>query len=273
MVETRGVGRANVVGYLRGAFSRGLTITLPILITIVVFFVLVDFVAGLLDPIVFLFQPVVGVAEAPPTVDAGIALALLLGIVMLVGTMAESDYGRGGLEDGLENAMTNVPGLGAIYTSVDELSTMLIDNDTESFREVKVIEYPFEETYAMAFLTAGSTGVVSSAVGEESDMVTVFLPMAPNPMGGFLVHVPQERVYDVDLTVEEGVQTILSTGVTLEADAVGDIEQRVDGDEGDGGSADEVRGGDSETDLGDAEARDETSDGDREDSSGPVTGG
>jgi uncharacterized membrane protein len=45
-------------------------------------------------------------------------------------------------------------------------------------------------------------------------MVTMFLPMAPNPVtGGFLTHVPRSRVHDVDMTVEEGIRSILTSGV------------------------------------------------------------
>lgn len=223
--------RVGLVDYLRRSFSRGLTVMLPILITIVVIIFLVNFLAGLLDPAVIVLQETVGYTEQLPDLAiAGLALVILLVIVLLVGMGAESGYGVG-VERRLEMAMADVPGIGSIYTSIDELSEMLIDSDTESFREVKVIEFPFEGTYAMAFLTASSTGVVSSAAN-EGEMVTVFLPMAPNPMGGFLIHVPPERVYDVDLSVEEGIQTILSTGVTLEASSVSEVEETASGDDG-----------------------------------------
>ena len=217
----------------RSAFYRGLGISLPILITLIVFFFVLDFLTGLLDPAVVLIQETVGYTERlPDTVIALIALAILLVLILLVGFVAESRYG-GGIQGSLETAVTELPGIGAIYTSVDEMSEMLIDSDTESYREVKLIEFPFQGTYALAFLTAGSTGVVGETVGEEH-MLTVFLPMAPNPMGGFLMHVPEDRVYDIDLTVEEGVQTVLSTGVWLEADAVDDIEtDDVEGIQGD----------------------------------------
>lgn len=231
---------ASLIGYLRRHFFRGLTISLPILITVIVFFFMVDFIAGLLDPAVFLIQQTVGYSERiPDTAIAGLALALLMLVVLLVGIAAESRYGSGGIERHLENAMANVPGFSSIYTSINELSTMLMDSDTQSFREVKVIEYPYEGTYALGFLTAGSTGVVSEATGEDR-MMTIFLPMAPNPMGGFLIHLPAERVYDVDLTVEEGVQTVLSTGVTLEDETV--IDTETTSDEVDDAVADEYGG-------------------------------
>lgn len=231
----------------RRAFYRGLGISLPILITLVVFFFVLNFLTGLLDPAVFVIQQTVGYTETvPDSVVALFAMGLLFVLIMLVGLVAESRYG-GGLEGTLEEAVSEIPGLGAIYTSVDDISEMLIDSDTDSYREVKVIEYPYEGTYALAFLTAGSTGVVGAAVGEE-EMVTVFLPMAPNPMGGFLIHVPEDRVYDVDLSVEEGVQTVLSTGVTLEAEAVDELSSST-GDADGGGASPGVASG---TGSGDA---------------------
>lgn len=220
----------SLTGFLRRAFSKGLIISLPLLITVVVFIFVVNFVAGLLDPAVIVLRETVGAAEGlPDLVNAGLALAILTLLVLLVGISAESGPGNGRLEHGLESAMEDVPGLGSVYTSVEEISEMVIDSDTESFREVKVIEYPSEGTYALGFLTAGSTGVVGDATGED-EMVTVFVPMAPNPMGGFLIHVPTDRAYDVDLTVEEGIQTVLSTGVTLEDEDVEDLESG-EGDE------------------------------------------
>jgi hypothetical protein len=50
-------------------------------------------------------------------------------------------------------------------------------------------------------------------------MLTLFLPLAPNPvMGGHLVHLPEDRVMDVEMTVEEGLQTIVTSGVAMGGD-------------------------------------------------------
>ena len=44
--------------------------------------------------------------------------------------------------------------------------------------------------------------------------MTLFVPMAPNPVtGGFLVYVPTDRVVDVDLSVDQAVQAILTSGI------------------------------------------------------------
>jgi len=78
---------------------------------------------------------------------------------------------------------------------------------------VKLLELLSEETYVIAFQTTPSPDSVTEATGED-DMVTLFVPMAPNPVtGGFLVHVPTDRVVDVDLPMDQAVQAILTSGI------------------------------------------------------------
>jgi uncharacterized membrane protein len=54
---------------------------------------------------------------------------------------------------------------------------------------------------------------------DDEDMLTVFMPMGPNPfMGGFIMHLAEDEVYDLDLSVEEGIASIVSFGVAVEID-------------------------------------------------------
>jgi uncharacterized membrane protein len=49
------------------------------------------------------------------------------------------------------------------------------------------------------------------------EMQTLFVPLAPTPVvGGFLVHLSPDRVHDVDLTVEEAIQSVVTSGVSVE---------------------------------------------------------
>jgi uncharacterized membrane protein len=43
-------------------------------------------------------------------------------------------------------------------------------------------------------------------------------------MGGFLAHIPADRIYDVDMTVEEGVRSIITSGVAVEAETDDPVE-------------------------------------------------
>jgi hypothetical protein len=53
--------------------------------------------------------------------------------------------------------------------------------------------------------------------------------MAPNPvMGGYVMHVSAERVYDVDLTVEQGIRSIVTSGVATGESDGDDADDLVD---------------------------------------------
>jgi hypothetical protein len=98
------------------------------------------------------------------------------------------------------------------------MSEVVVESDADSFQDVKLVEYPTEGSYTLAFVTADTPGTVQQAVGRKG-MVTLFMPMAPNPvMGGFVIHVDRDRVFDIDITVEEGIQSIVTSGVTVGGD-------------------------------------------------------
>jgi len=45
-------------------------------------------------------------------------------------------------------------------------------------------------------------------------MVTIMVPLAPNPAtNGYVMHMPTEKVHEVDLTVEEAFRSIATLGV------------------------------------------------------------
>jgi uncharacterized membrane protein len=114
--------------------------------------------------------------------------------------------------------MARIPGIGSIYGTLDQVSEMLLESDTDSFQEVVLVEYPSEGSYSVAFKTAEPPAAVSESV-DGRDMITVFMPMGPNPvMGGFILHLSPDRVHDVDMTVEEGISSIVSFGVAIDAE-------------------------------------------------------
>lgn len=75
------------------------------------------------------------------------------------------------------------------------------------------MEFSSDETYVIAFKTGESPGSVETATGHP-DMESLFIPMAPNPVtGGFLAYVPEDRVIDVDMPINDAVQAILTSGI------------------------------------------------------------
>lgn len=221
---------ANLKAYVRKSLLSGTAIILPVLLSLFVLMFAVNFLSGLLDPFVLPLQQALGIDEGQPeTILRVLTVLTLVVIVFGVGAFAQSAYGSGRLERGIDATMQHIPGIGSVYDSLSQLSEMLLTEDTQSFREVKLVEYPGEGSYSVAFVTADTPEFVVETTGDEGRMVTLFMPMGPNPvMGGFIIHVEEDRVYDVNLTVEEGISSVMSFGATIDAEEHDAAQQALD---------------------------------------------
>ena len=238
-----------VRAYVRRALLTGLALTVPLLVTLFVLFFALDLLAGVLDPLVLALEGAFGFTESVSRLTLQVlAVGTLVIVIFLVGAVAESQYGSGRIEPRIEALISSIPGLGSVYESLNEMSKILLSRDSDSFQEVKLVEYPSEGSYTIAFLTAEPGEAVRNATSHQ-EMVSLFLPMAPNPfMGGFVIHVAADRVYDVDMTVEEGVQAIVSSGVAVDEHADGVEGRRSAEDRGvDERSPDRRSAGDADT--------------------------
>ena len=196
---------------VRQVLLSGASITIPFVVTILVLGIVFDFVTSSLGPFVQALT-LLGITEGQGGIVAqGLALAILLGIVFMAGVFAESGPTTG-VSSGLGRAVGALPGIGSVYNSFDRMSDVMLDGDVQSFREVKLIEFPQDDIFSLAFLTSE----VESGTASDEKMLVLFVPLAPNPvMGGFMVFVPAHRVRDIDMTIEEAFQAIVTSGVAL----------------------------------------------------------
>jgi uncharacterized membrane protein len=166
--------RRGIRQYLRSSVLAGLARTVPILVTIFVLTFALNVLSGLLDPLVAVIQRVVGLNPTESQIALQILTATALAlVVLLVGIFAESEYGSGRIEPRVDSVLSSIPGLGAVYETLDE-------------------------------------------------MVSVFMPTAPNPfMGGFVLHVAADRVHDIEMSVEEGIQSTVSSGIAVDENVDG----------------------------------------------------
>lgn len=190
----------------------GVAVVVPGLLTLYLLKVALTFFAGLVTPVARLVLLVVPVDASYLLVDAGIA-ALMLGVVVGVGFVAHFHAGERAIGY-VDRAIMRIPVAGTVYENFRRMSDVVLTSDQRSFREVRLLEFPGRDSYTLAFEVMESPPELASAADADS-METLFVPFAPNPvMGGFLVHVPDERVLEVDMTVEEAIGAIISLGAT-----------------------------------------------------------
>ena len=218
MVQENSLPRADSgLGYLRQSLVTGTIIVVPVLLTAFVLLIVLGFLENLLSPIIIPLHRLLGEPGEPGLFTTLLAAGILGGFIAFVGALAESGYTEN-LEQYVDEAMGRVPGVSTIHGTLNQLSEIIVESETDNFQEVVLVEYPAEGSYSIAFKTAEPPDVISQATPGE-DMITVFMPMGPNPvMGGFVLYIAEERVHDVDLSVEEGITSVVSFGVAIEDD-------------------------------------------------------
>lgn len=200
---------------LRDGLIRGVILTVPLALTLIILGFIANFIFSRLQPLVGVVESLFGLPNIPTWIVEIFVLVFLVCIILFIGLISIEWKNFNRVESAFDGLMTSIPGVGPIYSSFNEMSELLLDSQSQSFKDVKLVEYPTDDSYAIAFVTANTPEYIEDATGHD-EMVTLFMPMAPNPvMGGFVISVSRERVVEVDITVQQGIQAIVTSGVGL----------------------------------------------------------
>jgi len=206
-----------VTDRLKDAALAGIAVVVPLLITLYVLTAAVDILTQILSPLVSVLNRA-GFTAGGSRLIVQTGVVVLLGVVtVLVGLLATFQRGQEAIST-FDILVERIPGIGGVYKSFRKMSDVLLESDTDNFRSVVLVEFPHDDAYTLGFETTETPEEIEDAAREDG-MRTLFLPLAPNPvMGGFLAHVPEQRVRPVDMTVEEGMRTVVTTGVAITDD-------------------------------------------------------
>jgi len=73
-----------------------------------------------------------------------------------------------------------------------------------------MLEFPQPGHWVVGFLV-GEAGSLFRRDGTE--LLKVFIPHVPLPTSGFLVLVPEDKIVPLEMSVEEGLRFLISTGI------------------------------------------------------------
>jgi uncharacterized membrane protein len=190
---------------------HGIVISIPLVVTLLVLVVVLEFILGMLSPIVAAVEWV-WTDELPTALVQLTTLASLIAFFLLVGLVADLTPGEY-VSHAVDRSIAMIPGLSTVYTAVRRATNILVSDDADQFQDVKLIEFPHQDAYMLSFLIEETPATVTESL-DAGEMLTVMMPLGPNPTtNGFIVHLPTEHVHDVDMTVEEAIQAIATLGV------------------------------------------------------------
>jgi uncharacterized membrane protein len=127
-----------------------------------------------------------------------------LAIILLVGHFAPNVVGKRVL-DALDKLINRIPGYRTIYATIKQLTNAFSPDSTSSFKEVLLVEYPKENSYALGFRT-------ETVEKNGKRLAVVFVP-TNNLYLGEVLFIPEEEAQRLDLTVEQAVRILVSGGI------------------------------------------------------------
>ncbi|HYC42673.1 MAG TPA: DUF502 domain-containing protein [Noviherbaspirillum sp.] len=191
---------------MRKYFVTGLLVLVPLAITLWV----LNLIIGTLDQSVLLlparWRPAVLIGLDIPGVGALITVLF----VFLVGLLTRNFIGNQVVLL-WEKALTRIPIVSSIYSSVKQVSDTLFSSSGNAFRKAVLVQYPREGSWTIAFLTGVPGGDVKNHL--TGDYISVYVPTTPNPTSGFFLMMPRADAIELDMSVDEALKYIVSMGV------------------------------------------------------------
>ncbi len=213
-------GRFGLATKLRNYFLAGVIVAAPISITLFIVWQVVEVVdnnVGKLLPA--RYNPETYLPFSVP----GIGVLLMVVLITLIGMVAAGFVGRAIMRTS-ERLLNRMPVIRSIYGTLKQIFETVFSQSSQSFREVVLIEYPRRGIWAIGFLTGTTRGEIQERV--EPKLLNIFLPTTPNPTSGFLLFVPKEDVLHLDMSVEDGIKMVISSGIVAPDSGALPVRQR-----------------------------------------------
>jgi uncharacterized membrane protein len=186
---------------VKKSFLTGILILAPLVVSVMLLLWFFEKVDDLFSPVLDgVFRTLIpGTDHLPGT---GILAGLV--IILLLGTLARNVVGKR-LLDSLDRLIQRIPGYRTVYSTIKQLTNAFSPENTQSFKEVLLVEYPIEGSYALGFRT------MTVAEGERR-LVVVYIPTNHIYLGEVLF-IPEEKAVRLEMSIEQAVSLLISGGI------------------------------------------------------------
>ncbi len=194
-----------MVKFLQRHFLTGLLAITPLMITSWILWRFYELISGTMRP---WLGRVPALSDAYPEFFLTLIGALVFVLLItLVGLFTRNLIGMAFFRL-LERFFTQIPVVKSVFSAVQQIASVFLQDQRRAFQKVVVFPYPRHGIYSLGFVTRDEAG---------DDLVTVFLPTAPNPTSGFMLLVPRSDVQTVDIPIEDAIKLIVSGGSIMTA--------------------------------------------------------
>jgi len=196
---------------LRNAFLTGLLLVAPLVATVWAVLVVIGIVGGRITPVFSPYLPE-ALSHLPSIFWDIITTVIVLALVTLLGFVSHLFLGQflGAMG---ERLIQSIPGIGSFYNSVKQFIETFGAKDRTQFSKVVLVQFPRPGAYTIGFLTNTARGEPHRHLGAEH--WAIFVPTCPSPVNGFFMFLPRTEIIELDMSVGDGMKTVISCGAVL----------------------------------------------------------
>ncbi len=206
---------------MKKTFFAGLITFLPLVLTLMIFVFLIDFLTAPFEDTVkdfiYAYEKKHDI-HLPSEIDAVlsrlIALVLLVIFTFFLGIITRW-FLINALVNLLNKIFSKIPFVKAIFKVLKDLSQALFKTDRKkrtAFQRAVLAPFPSEKSSCVSFIS----GEIPPACAKKvPNLVPVFVPTAPHPISGYLMMVPKEKVLEIEMSNEDAVKLTVSCGMIL----------------------------------------------------------
>jgi uncharacterized membrane protein len=199
---------SGIVSRIRNYFLTGLIVAGPVAVTAWLIWWFVTWVDAWVRP----FIPSAYRPETYLPVDIpGFGLIIAFVALTLLGFFTANLVGSRLIGLG-ENLLSRMPIVRPIYRTAKQIFQTLFSSSGSSFRKVGLVEFPAPGMWSVVFLTQSPSAEISARL-PAIEHVSAFMPCTPNPTTGFFFYVPRADVLELDISVEQAMQLLMSAGI------------------------------------------------------------
>src|SRR5579871_1858593 len=207
--------RVSPAARLRNYFLAGILVTAPISITIYFTWSIVTWVD---EAVARILPPAYNPNTYLPFSLPGLGLVMLVTGLTIIGFLTANFLGRSMIRLG-EGVLGRTPIIRSIYSALKQIFETVLKDKSTAFREVVLIEFPRSGAWALGLVIGRTEGEIRDRLPE--DLLSVYIPTAPNPTSGYLIFMPRADAIRLEMTVEDALKMIVSGGLVTPSRKLG----------------------------------------------------
>lgn len=192
---------------LKRNIVAGLLVWLPIIVTMWLIALIVDYSDKLIKLLPLRLQPAQFLGYEVPGYGIFIAIAILF----LSGLFATNMLG-GKVIGVWDRMLSHIPVVKSVYGGVKKISESLLSDSRQSFKTPILVQFPHPGCWTVAFVTGD---VLSDAIPGEKpeDRIAVYVPTTPNPTSGYYIMARVEDTLPLSISVDDALKYVISLGM------------------------------------------------------------